>query len=307
MTRCRALPPEHWPALAEFIVRHNRRPDGRVRCLHAEQGDSAAEHAAELRELPPGEALFLIAGPDDHPDGLIGAEFDAAAGRAWLRGPLLRTMPPGEAATLRRALIEALVAAMPATPRFDAFPQADEAPLVAAYRGCGFVPRIQHHVLSRSARPDGDVGAALVRRIDPATPDRGALDPLLALHDRLFPATYLPGPALLASLVEPGRQLWVVDDAQGPAGYVYVQQQASPREGYVDYLGVDERARGRGWGRALLDAAVRWALLDRGLPQISLTVRADREPALGLYRAAGFKPVASGWQLVHERPASHGG
>lgn len=280
------------------MTRHNQRPDGRVRCLHAQHGDSEADQAAELQALSPESAVFVVAGDDQAPDGMIGAEIDTVAGRAWLRGPLLRPLPAPDAAALRQELIQALLAAMPDVSRFDAFPQADESPLVEAYAACGFRAVMRHHVMTRDAPPAPHTLPPAIRAAGPGDACLAVLGPL---HDRLFPRTYLPGDALASGLADDARRLWVAEDTSGLLGYAHVQQQPQAQEGYVDYLGVDERARGQGWGRALLEAAVNWAMIERGLPRVSLTVRQDRAPALGLYRAARFQEVAAGWQMVLER------
>jgi ribosomal protein S18 acetylase RimI-like enzyme len=130
--------------------------------------------------------------------------------------------------------------------------------------------------------------------------DAAVLPELLALHDRLFPATYLHGDALPASL-DTDHQLFAAVAGGRLGGYVYVQHRRDEHEGYVDYLGVAEHARGQGLGRALLLHALQWALVDRGLPCVHLTVRHDSAPALGLYRSAGFREVAAGLQLCLER------
>ena len=52
------VPPTEWPALGAFIFRSNRTADGRVRCLHGDQGGDERSHMAELAELPAGEAAF---------------------------------------------------------------------------------------------------------------------------------------------------------------------------------------------------------------------------------------------------------
>jgi ribosomal protein S18 acetylase RimI-like enzyme len=48
-----------------------------------------------------------------------------------------------------------------------------------------------------------------------------------------------------------------------PAGYLVAKDDATGDELYVDYLGVDPAARGRGLGRALLRHAMSWGE-DRG-------------------------------------------
>lgn len=58
--------------------------------------------------------------------------------------------------------------------------------------------------------------------------------------------------------------------------------------GWVYYLAVAPDHRGRGLGRALMDAAEQW-LRTRGAPKIQLMVRADNDAALGFYAALGME------------------
>ena len=72
---------------------------------------------------------------------------------------------------------------------------------------------------------------------------------------RLVSSPYV-GEADFRRAVEPAAEcgLFVaVGDDGGPVGYVYVQDNASEQEAYVDYLGVLPSHRGRGIGRALIE------------------------------------------------------
>ena len=60
MLTCTAIPNSDWPSLAPFLHRHNRRPDGRVHCLHTEQGETEGSHAQELREAFSGVRAFTF-------------------------------------------------------------------------------------------------------------------------------------------------------------------------------------------------------------------------------------------------------
>jgi mycothiol synthase len=57
--------------------------------------------------------------------------------------------------------------------------------------------------------------------------------------------------------------------------------------GEVYVVGVDPAHQGRGLGRSITVAGLRW-LRARGLPQAMLYVEADNEPALAVYRSLGF-------------------
>lgn len=52
---------------------------------------------------------------------------------------------------------------------------------------------------------------------------------------------------------------------------------------------VEPEVRGRGWGRALLEAAIA-VVRDAGLHAVTITVAAGNEGAKALYRKAGFRP-----------------
>jgi len=64
--------------------------------------------------------------------------------------------------------------------------------------------------------------------------------------------------------------------------------------GWVYYLGVAPDHRGRGLGRALMEAAEAW-LRQRSAPKIQLMVRADNQAAIGFYKALGYdvQPVVT--------------
>lgn len=288
----------HWPELAAFIHRHNRRGDGRVRCLHAEHGDSPDAQASEMLAIPDGEACFVAARLSGAAEwsGMAGCELDPGLGRAWLRGPLTRD---ADDAALQVALIHALEAALPRdVRRFDAFPQVSEAGLRASYRAAGYRDHMQHHVFCLERPPVAPSWPDAVA----AQPGAAAAEQAARLHEQLFPDTYLNRASMLDSLDDEHR-LFVAEVNGAVAGYVYVQDKPLEDEGYVDFIGVDPGARGRGLGRALLDAAVYWALVQRGQPRVSLTARQDRTPALGLYEAAGFREVAAGAHMIKVRTA----
>ena len=291
----RTLAPEEWPGLAEFIHAHNRRDDGRARCLHFEQETLQAQ-VDELRTFAPGRACFVAAHEGGTLRGVAGAEFDAGQCRAWVRAPL--THGAGDAEALRPALLAALHDALPQALRFDAFPQIDEAPLRDGLRAAGYRDHVQHHVMTWSVTNRAPDWPAYVRDAVPDDHPQWA-----ALHEALFPATYLTAETMLASIDADHRLLVAAKPgASDVGGYLYVQRRARENDAYVDFIGVAPAARGLGLGRALLDAALHW-VCESDLARVSLTVRQDRAPALGLYTSAGFREVAAGAQMIFEREA----
>lgn len=285
--------PADWPALAEPIHAWNRRADGGVHCLHAEAGEDVAAQAAELASLPTGEAMFWIVGRAGTAVGLVGCEFDPALRRAWIRGPLVAEPPLLDA--LLPLVTPTLDAALPGITQFDAFPAADAAALNRWYAAAGYERQLLHRVLR------APVGAApsmpqQVRRAVPAD-----LTPAFALHQTLFPQSYLGRADFARALGAEDRALFVIDDpaAGSDTGYVHVQDGDTERDVYVDYLGVAPAWRGRGYGRHLLAAAAAWAA-QRGRSHVALTVREDRRSAIDLYARAGFAQVSAGrhWRRI---------
>jgi ribosomal protein S18 acetylase RimI-like enzyme len=86
----------------------------------------------------------------------------------------------------------------------------------------------------------------------------------------------------------------VLEDEVGLAGTV-VGERWQDGVGYVAEVAVARRARGRGYGRALL-LAMFAAFREAGLTKAELSVHGRNVSALGLYESVGMKPA-----FRHER------
>ncbi len=290
------VPPSEWPALGEFIFKSNRTADGRVRCLHGDQGDDERSHVAELGNLPAGEAAFWRAA-DLRGEllGVIGCEIDRSQHRSWIRGPW--AVPGPSSASLEAVLLHTLERSLPDIHRLDAFPSEDDETLVALYRAAGYRRMAVHRVM-QAALGDAGTATAADARITPARMDD--LQQWLPLHHGLFPGSYLSDDDIAAAIGDGSRLVLSAWLDGRPAGYVVAKDDATMDELYVDYLGVDPGARGRGLGRALLLHAIRWGA-GRGRRCAALTVRQDRVEALSLYIQCGFKQARAGvhWRKEH--------
>ena len=89
----------------------------------------------------------------------------------------------------------------------------------------------------------------------------------------------------------PGHHVWsvVADGGAGAVGWVWLAER-SPRAGYVYDVRVDEAHRGRGLGRAAMDAAAAWCR-EQGLGVLGLNVFGHNAVARGLYDALGYRVV----------------
>lgn len=75
-------------------------------------------------------------------------------------------------------------------------------------------------------------------------------------------------------------------------GSVAIEFATKPKtrhKGLLIGMYVRDPCRGQGLGRALLDAAVQCAQMRDGIRLLQLTVTEGNEPAIGLYRSAGFE------------------
>jgi ribosomal protein S18 acetylase RimI-like enzyme len=93
---------------------------------------------------------------------------------------------------------------------------------------------------------------------------------------------------------DPAIHAWSAELPEVPGvlqGYVQVVRIA-PDAGRLARVAIAPAARGRGWGRALLAAAVERAA-GLGLTQLTLKVYVDNEPARRLYRSLGFSELGA--------------
>ncbi len=91
-----------------------------------------------------------------------------------------------------------------------------------------------------------------------------------------------------------GAVFLIADSAQGPVGYVTVNPVKAAKLCHTAYLnmGVDESARGKSVGRALLLAAIAQLEADGIVEILYLNVRADNVPAVRLYESEKFETIA---------------
>jgi ribosomal protein S18 acetylase RimI-like enzyme len=112
--------------------------------------------------------------------------------------------------------------------------------------------------------------------------------------DRVLAASSLfDGPArrdaTVRFLTEPTHHLLLATEAGRPVGFVTGVETTHPDKGtemFLYELAVDEATRGRGIGRALVEALATLAV-DRGCYGMWVSTEADNEAAIRTYRAAG--------------------
>jgi [ribosomal protein S18]-alanine N-acetyltransferase len=113
---------------------------------------------------------------------------------------------------------------------------------------------------------------------------QGDTAPLAALHAACFPDAW-SGQAIADLLAAPGTFAFANDD-----GFALARVAAGEAE--ILTLAVAPPARGKGLGRALLQAAIRKAR-DDGATTMFLEVGVDNPSALALYAGLGFTKVGN--------------
>jgi ribosomal-protein-alanine N-acetyltransferase len=113
-------------------------------------------------------------------------------------------------------------------------------------------------------------------------PAQGDLAALAALHHSSFPDPW-DAAAIADLLAGPGVYVFHLPDG-------FIMARAAAGEAEILTLAVAPAARGRGLGRALLQAAIAHAAA-MGVESMFLEVGTDNPAALALYAGMGFAPV----------------
>lgn len=140
----------------------------------------------------------------------------------------------------------------------------------------------------RPARP-ADAGRLLEWANDPAT--------RAASFDREPIAPEAHEAWLAGVLGDPGRRLWIAEEAGVPVGQVRVDR-AADGVGVVS-IGLAPGVRGRGLGRAILRLGLAAAAAELGIGRARAVVRRSNVPSRRLFEGAGFGEVS--------RPAGEAG
>jgi ribosomal protein S18 acetylase RimI-like enzyme len=109
-----------------------------------------------------------------------------------------------------------------------------------------------------------------------------------ALHDQVFPRTYLSGRQILERINQHRKLFAIVEDG-ALLGYAYVELVPEFGEGNLEFIGVSEQARGKGVGGRLMAMALAWMFSFSNMKEIFLTTNSTNTAAIGLYRKVGFE------------------
>lgn len=273
------------PAMARLIARVNADPESR--CVQSATGETAEEIGAELRRgLGESRLLARLAERDGAAIGVLCCDVDPAVGRGWLRGPLIEGEPWRAVAG---PLFEALRGDLPpSVTRLDTYLDPANERGLRFYDRLGFrrIRTVHVFAMDRPREPIPVAGRIHTLREEETTG-------FAALHESLFAEGGVPG-RVIAARIDAEHRVFVLAEGGRVLGYVDVSAERDASEGWVDHLGVDPSAQGRGFGAQLLRAALRWCFEERGMPRVGLAMDEELENARRLYERVGFRLEQSG-------------
>ena len=118
------------------------------------------------------------------------------------------------------------------------------------------------------------------------------IDDVQALEAMLFPTDAWSVEQFWQELAQPTRRYLVATDDEDAALVGYIGMFLMPPDADVQTIAVSPDRQGRGIARLLLEAALADVERD-GATHTMLEVRADNDPALGLYRRLGFERIST--------------
>jgi hypothetical protein len=262
-----------------YIARHNLAGENHIGFY----GESETEIRETLGEFAhPLTKYFLAAREGDEIVGIFGVDHDMEIGRAWLFGPLVTAKDWRQTSEALHLEAQKLI---PAGIReqdffFD----------VQNIKGCEFAEQHGFSLRSENAifvldRQDYKRHPRVENKIKVTEYEGYFFDQFKALHDALFPNTYLTAGQVIEKL-DDRRHLYIAVENERLLGYHFCKIEAE--SGYVDFIGVDSSARERNLGTALLASGLEWMFAAPTTQKVSLTVNADNAAANSLYKKFGF-------------------
>jgi RimJ/RimL family protein N-acetyltransferase len=233
-----------------------------------------------LRELtPPLEAGFMLAFDAETLVGILGLELDAEINRAWLYGPLIDHVDWHPVADQLYHAVQTLIP--PTIGQYEIFCEAQNVNCQQFAERHQFKSVGEHLTFFLPHTDLIPVAAA------------GDWNPRFfaafnALHQATFPRTYYTAQQMI-DLQSDHARLFIDTVGDDLRGYIFVQVDPDAGEGYIDFIGVDERYRRQGIGKRLLAAALHWMFSFPTIEKVELTVNATNTAAARLYDGFGFQ------------------
>jgi ribosomal protein S18 acetylase RimI-like enzyme len=246
-------------------------------------GEGEADIRVSLAEclIPPSEG-FTMAYEGEQLVGVFGVDADPEINRAWLFGPLVDHVDWHDVAD---KLYAKVLARIPVNIRdYDLFSDIQNTRMEAFAVRHGFPINSENAVLTLT-RNNYQPSAKRQSRV--ILYQKRFFKQFETLHKVLFPNAYFTARQIVEKL-DQNHQLFLGIENKQLLGYHFCKIELESRSGYVDFIGTDSSARGRGIGADLLASGVDWMLSAPTTEKINLTVNADNVAARHLYERFGF-------------------
>jgi ribosomal protein S18 acetylase RimI-like enzyme len=270
---------ERFEELIQFVARLNSNGTHHIGFF----GEGEADIRASLDEclIPPAEG-FRLAFDSNQLVGVFGVDADPEINRAWLFGPLVEHEDWHTVADQLYAEVLPLISVD--IRDYDLFCDVQNVNLQDFAVRHGFPLHSENAVLTL-AREQYKPSAKRQTRITPY--QKRFFKQFEKLHLALFPKAYFTARQIVEKIDE-RHQLFLAVERNHLFGYHFCKIEPESESGYVDFIGIETSARGRGIGADLLAAGVDWMLSAPTTQKINLTVNADNTPARHLYETFGF-------------------
>jgi len=265
--------------LVQFVARLNS--DGTHHIGFFGEGEADVRSSLAECLIVPSEG-FMLAYDADQLVGTFGVDADAEVNKAWLYGPLVEHADWHMAADQLYASVLPLI---PANIRDRIlFCDVQNIHIEEFAARHGFPLQSENTILiltSDNYKPSAKMKTQ-VRDYQ-----ESFLEQFEELHKVLFPNGSFNASQMVKKINETHHVFIAVADEK-ILGYIFCKIDPQAESGYVDFIGTDASARGRGVGADLLTAGVDWMLSAPTTRKVNLTVNVDNIVARNLYEKFGF-------------------
>jgi ribosomal protein S18 acetylase RimI-like enzyme len=114
----------------------------------------------------------------------------------------------------------------------------------------------------------------------------------MPIEEARVAATRQTAELLKDGLATEGHALWkIIAEQDGVVGDLWTFVDPGKRRAFIYFIGIDERYRGKGYGKAAM-LALESAVRPKGADHIDLNVFGDNTTAIRLYEGLGYRPTA---------------
>ena len=272
---------DNYRQLAEWLVQVSQQPE--QHCLHTWSGQSAKELQRQwLSYWKESELCYIMALREGQLVGAMGAEYDEELMRSWLHGPHVVMDEWGPVAM---QLFTRLLSELPTCiGKLDSYLNVENIRGRRFYAQLGFKERDQlsyeFWLTPDEKMMSGDNGCMLLTEQHEIAFKR--------LYEALFPAAYYSAERII-KMIGISHQVLVVAEGEEVLGFAVMSAEGSQSVGEIQFFGVREDCRRKGYGRRLLLAAIDWLVDKAGVSRVCLNVSEELVHARGLYESVGFR------------------